>query len=103
MSYRGRKARSILFGSGKPASSDEDTKSAVIEKKPIPVIDYHRVVVKQKNERYLPIEDMTSRDYSNDKYSDYKFYHELLMDNSYMWCYRHAICYNKHLFKDKVS
>lgn len=101
MSYRGRRAASILFGSGKLDSNDDTTKPIVVPKKPI--IDYHRVVVKRNNENILPIEDMTSCDYSNDKYSNHTFCQDLLKDKAYMWCYRHAICYNKHLFKDKVS
>lgn len=70
----------------------------------LPQIDYHRVNnINMDNENQLRIEDMTSRDHAEDYYSSYRFHEEMLKDPSYFRCYRSAICYNKHLIKDKVS
>lgn len=46
--------------------------------------------------------EMTSKDYYFDSYSHYAIHEEMLKDEIRTQTYRHAIEWNKHLFKDKV-
>lgn len=94
MSFRGRRSSRMFL----PPSPDQ----TVISVKEEPVIDFGNVAVKANDQKFVPIEDMTAKDFYNDKYSHLSFQEDLLKDSVYFESYRHAISYNRHLFKNKV-
>ncbi|VDP13061.1 unnamed protein product [Soboliphyme baturini] len=50
----------------------------------------------------VPYEEMTSRDYYFDSYAHFGIHEEMLKDEIRTLTYRNAMCYNKHLFRNKV-
>jgi len=49
-----------------------------------------------------PTDTLTSSDYYFDSYSHFGIHEEMLKDEVRTLSYKHAICNNKHLFKDKI-